>query len=377
MAGPASPTQSGRVVIVLTARPAGFERVVAVRADRVPGRAMPQSTRVHATTNDATDTLRRLLADGALDLPTPATGNTAARHLGLFELARHHSVSVARLAEAHTDAIAILAEAGRAPQAGALYGVWASVAPHPPVAPVRGELRHPAGNCLLLTADKPFASGLGIVDRALVDATCDAIEPVDPADPPPAGTTRLVDIDVRGAATVETNTDSWHTDALRDSATGSVRFVDHPVSRDDVIGGPDWYLDRVGFWHGACGPAACWAGAAAGLVDAAESMTDDNPHRRAHLGGMRSDAWALAAVLRAAGDEIDDDPANVERARARALSLRQTVERHVADILDRFSRSLGPRPFVGDGDVSQRWADTHLYVRQHHAERDLEVLGRG
>lgn len=338
---------------------------------------MSQNTRVDAPANDTTDMLRRLLSEGVLDLPMPGAGATAARHLGLFELARQHTVSVARLAEAHTDAVAILAEAGRSPRPGALYGVWASVPPQPPVAPVRGELRRASADELCLTADKPFASGLGIVDRALVSATCDAIEPIDPAQPPHLGTTRLVDVAVVDASTVEMNTDSWHTDALSDSATGSIRFVDHPVSPDDIIGPPNWYLERVGFWHGACGPAACWAGAAVGLVDAAECMTDDDPHRRAHLGGMRSDAWALAALLRAAGDEIDDDPRDVEHARARALSLRQTVERLVADILDRFGRSLGPRPFVGDHDVSQRWADTHLYVRQHHGERDLEGLGRG
>lgn len=142
-------------------------------------------------------------------------------------------------------------------------------------------------------------------------------------------------------------------------------------------GAPNWYLDRVGFWHGACGPAACWAGAAVGLVDAAELATDDDPHRRAHLGALRAHAWALAAVLRAAGDEIDRDPTDVTAARSRAVALRQTVERAVDDILDRVGRSLGPRPFVGDAVVSQRWSDTHLYVRQHHAERDLEVLGRG
>jgi hypothetical protein len=47
----------------------------------------------------------------------------------------------------------------------------------------------------------------------------------------------------------------------------------------------------------------------------------------------------------------------------------------VADILDRFGQALGPRPFVGDAAVNQRWMDTHLYTRQHHAERDLVALG--
>ena len=325
--------------------------------------------------------LRRLHTDGMLDLPAPGRGETARRHLCLFELARRYPVSVARLAEAHTDAVAILHETEREPVPGALYGVWASVAPHRPVAPLRGELRRSSADTVRLTADKPFASGLGIVDRALVTATCDAIEPVDTEAPGHVASSLLVDIAASEAPTISWQTDRWTTDALRGSGTGSIRFTDHPVAPADIVGPPNWcvnwYLERVGFWHGACGPAACWAGAAVGLVDAAEKITDDDPHRRAHLGALRSNAWALAALLRAAGDEIDDDPDDVARARARALSLRQTVERLATDILDRFGRSLGPRPFVDDGEVSQRWSDTHLYLRQHHAERDLEVLGRG
>ena len=60
----------------------------------------------------------------------------------------------------------------------------------------------------------------------------------------------------------------------------------------------------------------------------------------------------------------------------RALSLRHTVERLCTDVLDRFGRAFGPRPYVGDAAIAQRVADIHLYLRQDHAERDLEALGR-
>ncbi|MGB0114121.1 MAG: hypothetical protein WBP59_12930 [Ilumatobacteraceae bacterium] len=336
----------------------------------------PTQPSLPTVSGDVGATLRALHDQGELELPLPGRGDTAHRHMRLFELARSHDVSVARLAEAHTDAVAILLEAGHTPRSGELYGVWAS-APIPNHAPLRGELRRRAADRLELTADKPFASGLGVVDRALVTASCDPIAPVEPSATHATASSMLVDVDVRPSASVSFDTGRWTTEALRESATGSVRFTDHPLAPEDVVRGPNWYLDRVGFWHGACGPAACWAGAAVGLVDAAELATDDNPHRRAHLGALRAHAWSLAAVLRAAGDEIDRDPADVERAHRRALALRHTVERAVDDVLDRVGRSLGPRPFVGDAQVAQRWADTHLYVRQHHAERDLESLGRG
>lgn len=308
------------------------------------------------------DRLRSLIAGGELDLPDPGGGRTPERLLGLFDLARTQPVSVARLAEAHTDAVSILHEAGRQPVPGALYGVWASVGPvevrlcTPPGA-------SPGGGQPYLRGVKPFASGLGIVGRALVTVIDD-----DPRRP------LLVDTAVDGP-TVRFTTDAWASHALRDSATGVAEFVDQPVTLADVVGEPGWYLDRVGFWHGACAPAACWAGSAAGLLDAAEQLVDDDPHRRAHLGALRAATWALRAVLCSAGRQIDASAGDVDEARARAQAVRHVVERQATEILDRFGRAFGPRPFTTDASIAQRWADTHLYLRQFHGERDLAALG--
>jgi alkylation response protein AidB-like acyl-CoA dehydrogenase len=302
--------------------------------------------------------LRALLSRGDLELPDPGTGGTPERLRSLFDLARTRPVSVARLAEAHTDAVAILHEADRRPHPGALYGVWASAG----AADV--QVHTTAGGLQQLRGVKPFASGLRIIDRALV-TVIDA----------PSGDRLLYDVSLDHPS-VRTTTDQWVCEALRDSSTGAAEFVDRDTAPDDVVGGPGWYLERVGFWHGACAPAACWAGAVAGLLDAAEELVDDDPHRRAHLGALRADTWAMRAVLSTAGHQIDDDPTDVDAARSRAYAVRHTVERLATDVLDRFGRAFGPRPFTTDAAVSQRWADTHLYLRQHHGERDLAELGR-
>jgi alkylation response protein AidB-like acyl-CoA dehydrogenase len=310
----------------------------------------------------AADRFRDLVARGELDLPDPGGGASGERLVALFELARLQPVSVARLAEAHTDALAILHEAGRQPDASALYGVWASAGPHDVrlVADAEGRLR--------LHGCKPFASGLGIVDRALVTV-------IDDRSGGQPGRL-LVDVSVRGSE-VAHRLDDWVCDALRDAATGAAEFTGHRLDVDDIVGGSGWYLDRVGFWHGACAPAACWAGAAAGLLDASEQLVDDDPHRRANLGAMRSTVWAMRSLLWAAGGQIDASPDDIEWARARAYALRSTVERLATDLLDRFGRAFGPRPFAHDAALSQRWSDTHLYLRQHHGERDLAAAGAG
>jgi hypothetical protein len=58
--------------------------------------------------------LRELLHSGALDLPLPGGGETALRHQRLAAFGRE-DLTLARMVEAHNDAIAILAEAGRVP----------------------------------------------------------------------------------------------------------------------------------------------------------------------------------------------------------------------------------------------------------------------
>jgi hypothetical protein len=303
--------------------------------------------------NRTARTLRALSDAGELDLAMPGGGHTASRHLSLYELARRHPVSLARLAEAHTDGVAILCEAGIDPRPGALYGVWASSGPRDVVLDA---------SALEVSGTKPFCSGAGIVDRALLTVTDTDRGPL------------LADIDARPAPTLSYDTSGWLADALSDTATGVAAFDRHPVSRSAVGRETGWYLDRPGFWYGACGPAACWAGGASGLVDAASHLIDDDPHRRADLGAMRAAQWAMASALITAGDEIDKlAGANGRRV---ALSLRHTIERLATEVLDRFGQTLGPRPFVTDRELGARWADTHLYLRQHHGARDLAELGR-
>jgi len=59
-----------------------------------------------------------------------------------------------------------------------------------------------------------------------------------------------------------------------------------------------------------------------------------------------------------------------------ARRVRAVVEAAVGDVLDRVGRALGPGPLATDPDHAKRVGDLALYVRQSHAERDLEEHGR-
>jgi hypothetical protein len=295
---------------------------------------------------------RRLLEDGRLNLPFPGCGDTPGRYSELALICREN-LELGRLVEAHTDALAILHEAGREPKSRALYGVWASEG--------KAGLKVSDG---AVWGQKEFCTGADLVDCALITI----MEPE----------RRLMEIDLRaGADRIGFDTSEWSTDAFANTSTARTVFRGYPISEANFVGAPGWYLDRPGFWHGACGPASCWAGGAQGLIDYALRHTrKTNWHAVAHLGALQANGWQMGALLDAAGREIDNDFENIEAARVRALSLRHLIEQSCTDTLLRFGRAFGPRPLAFDAGIARRCHELMLYIRQSHAEPDLEELGR-
>jgi alkylation response protein AidB-like acyl-CoA dehydrogenase len=292
------------------------------------------------------------VADGAWVLPQPGGGDTTRRHLRLAALGRD-DLSLARIAEAHTDALAILAEAARTPRATALYGVWASDGPQ---SQLRASRRESGG--WLLDGTKQFCSGASFVTAALVTAHA------------PEGLLLFdIALDVPG---LRVEPSQWASPGLADTDTAPVAFSGVTIGHEQVIGAANWYLNRPGFWHGAIGPAACWAGGAMALVDAASRLGRKDPHSRAHRGALEAAAWGMSALLERAGRDIDADPLNRHGgARRRALMVRHLIERGCAEVMDRFGRGTGPHLLAGDSQVARQFAALAIYTRQCHGERDL------
>lgn len=289
-------------------------------------------------------------------MPVPGAGQTANRHLRLLEIGRE-DLELARLAEAHFDALAILAEGGQAPANESIYGVWASEK--------KGEslILEPSGSAFVLTGIKRFCTGIGIVDRALVTVT--------------APHRLLVDIDLTlHDDCIRFDEAEWATSEFAETHTATAFLSRFPIHTSQIVGAPDWYIDRPGFWWGACGPAACWAGGALALADFAQGLQHQDPHALAHLGAIQAEAWGLRTVLVRAGCEIDSEATTPGKARILALSVRHLVEQYCTDILRRFARAYGPRPLISEEKISRCYHQLDLYLRQSHAERDLELLGR-
>jgi alkylation response protein AidB-like acyl-CoA dehydrogenase len=214
-----------------------------------------------------------------------------------------------------------------------------------------------------LRGRRHYCSGAPVLDQALLTAEHGG-----------GGLLFLVDLHAEG---VRIEPSPWRSAALAATATTSVSFDDVVVPADALVGEPDFYLQRPGFWSGAVGVAAVWAGGAAGVRATMRRTVADEPHALAHLGAVEAACWAMEVALDAAGAAIDREPAPpFDAAMARALRARLLVDDRCRDVLDRAARALGPAPLAEDAEHAQRVADLELYLRQGHAERDLEVVGR-
>jgi alkylation response protein AidB-like acyl-CoA dehydrogenase len=297
----------------------------------------------------------RWLESGALDLPLPGAGATAQRWQRLAELTATDVVA-GRLAEAHTDAVAILAELGGPdPKPDQLWGVWAAES-RDAVLSARADRK--------LDGTKAWCSGAGLCTHALVTARLDS------------GDRALFAVELEHDG-VRPLPSAWRNTGMAESDTRSVQFSGTPAV---AVGEPGDYLNRPGFWHGAIGVSACWLGGARAVAAplyrrAGDGSTD--PHMLAHLGAVDAALTAAEATLASAAGEIDADPLNRKgTAELIARRARAVVETAVDEAIHHTARALGPAPLCLDAQHAQRVADLTIYVRQSHAERDLEQLGR-
>jgi hypothetical protein len=294
---------------------------------------------------------------GQLDLPLPGHGRTRVRWAALAGLAES-DLSLARLAEGHADALAILDElGGPVPPTGSRWGVWAAMPPGPSLS---AELRD---GTWWLDGTKQYCSGARVCTHVLVTA----------------GTPDGVRLFAAGTAAegVRPVPGTWPAVGMAGSDTLNVRFAHVPA---EPVGPPGGYVARPGFSHGGAGVAACWYGGARGVARpllAAARQRDIGPHGFAHLGAVDIALRTAEAALEQAADEIDADPLDRKDAGGRrALRVRALTETVAAEVLTRVGRALGAGPLGHDGAHARQVADLTVYLRQHHAEKDLEQLGR-
>lgn len=288
--------------------------------------------------------------------PLPGHGHTE-RRLELLARCSAKDVVLGRLVEAHADAVAILyelqADVDLLPTSGAgrLWGVWAA-------GPADAVVASHHADGWRVTGTKLWCSGAGLVTHALVDAIC-----IDGQ--------RLFEIELSHPGVTRDRPD-WVGPGMSRADTRRVDLLDVPAQ---AIGAPGDYLSRPGFWAGAIGVAACWHGGTIAVADALRSAVERSAdsHALVHLGAIYAALLQNRSTLREAGRYVDAQPTTDFVVLARAV--RSTVERNASSVVDRVGRALGPRPLAYDKNHAQAVHDLQVYIRQDHAERDLERLG--
>ena len=303
--------------------------------------------------------LGRLVHAGLDQLPLPGSGRTLLRWQALAAVASH-DLSLAKLYEGHTDALAILHELGvpEAAAAGSLWGVWAAESPGGRAivqARTNGEEHINGGKC--------WCSGAASASHALLTAWR------------PDGTgPQLVRLALSQPG-VEVSGQAWRAIGMASSASFDVKFEG---ARGHAVGGTGDYLARPGFWHGGAGIAACWYGGAVALAGALRQSLEHasdgraRDHRRVALGRVDEALGSAAALLREAARWIDDHP--LKDSRELALRARLAAEHSAKRVLDEAGSALGAAAFCRDARFARAAADLPVFLAQSHADRDFEAL---
>jgi alkylation response protein AidB-like acyl-CoA dehydrogenase len=303
--------------------------------------------------------LQHLVQRGLDQLPQPGSGRTLQRWQALAQVAAK-DLSLAKLYEGHTDALAIMAELCRdAALPQGTWGIWAAEAPGS-----RTLIEDAGAGQVRLRGTKFWCSGAAVVDHGLLTAWyADGRGP------------QLVRVGMRQAGIT---VDSSHWQAVGMAASSSV-----DVSFNDVtgalVGAVGDYLTRPGFWQGGAGIAACWYGGAQALADCLRRALMQAPlpwrtsFRLAALGKIDTSLQTTAATLRQTAAWIDAHPA--DDASAATLRARLAAETCATLVLDEAGRALGASAFCRNAQFARMAADLPVYVRQSHGEKDFATLG--
>ncbi len=308
--------------------------------------------------------LEQLVRRGFDRLPLPGQGATLQRWQALAAVAQH-DLSLAKLYEGHTDALAIMAELGEQlpnDTATQTWGTWAAEAPSG-----RTVIESIAADgSATLSGAKCWCSGAASASHALLTAWfADGRGP------------QLVRVAISHPA-IEVSAAAWQAVGMAGSASLDVGFDGADAH---LVGKVGDYLSRPGFWQGGAGIAACWYGGSLAIASALRQSVMQAPaaarsgFKLAALGKVDLALRSTAAVLREAAEWIDANPQ--ADASDIALRARLAAERSATLALDEAGRSLGATPFCRDARFARAAADLPVFIRQSHAERDFAALGEG
>jgi alkylation response protein AidB-like acyl-CoA dehydrogenase len=291
-------------------------------------------------------------ADGAADL------------LHLFLLLGQGSLSVARLYEAHVNALQlicrygteqIVARSAEDAAAGELFALWVTDPQN------GGTILRQTSNGFILEGGKAFCSGAGVATRALITAAADH-------------GIRMLVVSLEPETSVKPSDIKLH--GMRAAITGAVDLSGMRVSEESLLGQAGDYLKEpvfsAGAWRGS-------AGALGGLValvkihrdEICKRRRDEDPHQQTRFGQLvmaceAARLWMTHAALHGC---LEDD---TDEAVVAYINLaRLAVEAACLDAMRLIQRGLGLGAFVAGHPAERICRDLATYLRQPAPDETL------
>ncbi len=288
----------------------------------------------------------------------------AAELLRLFMLLGEASLSVARLYEAHVNALQLIVRYGSESLAWAcaedagqkhIFALWVTD-PH-------GQelVLEPRGTGFVLRGRKDFCSGAGTATRALITAN-------------DRTGTRMLLVRLRPGERVLSS--RLKLGGMRAAVTGSVDFSGMEVEQSDLIGEVGDYLREPAFSAGAWRGSAAALGGLAAIVECHREQIlqrhrEDDPHQRMRFGqnviAYETARLWMVKVARLACVEDDSAEAIV----AYVNLARLAVEAVCLEAMQTAQRSLGLSGFIAGSRMEMLCRDLGAYLRQPAPDETL------
>ena len=258
-------------------------------------------------------------------------------------------LTLAKWFESHLDALSILYELGYGETQQGLWAVWAAEG-HP------NPIRYQDGK---ISGSKSWCSGAHIVDYVLMTYRDEQ------------GKSQLLTVAMNQSG-IDIDNSAWQAVGMQATDTATVTF-DHVAATQ--VGTPNAYLDRVGFWHGAAGVAACWYGATASLASYLIESYQQKPndYKAMYLGQISSDLAVSRQYLHQVAYLIDSQPEDNHELAIR--QLRTNIEQLARQVIETVGQALGAAPFCGNAHFATLSADLTVFIRQSHGAFDLQRIG--
>lgn len=258
-------------------------------------------------------------------------------------------LTIAKWFESHLDALSILHETGYEQAPEGLWAVWAAEGHPDPIRYKQGKVN----------GTKAWCSGANSVDNGLLTYRNEQAQ----------SCLLIINMHQQG---ISIDNSAWQSVGMQATDTATIQFNEVTANK---VGTANDYLDRVGFWHGAAGVAACWYGASAKLASYLITAYQQKPnaYKAMYLGQISTALAVTQQYFYYVASLMNTQPQDNHELTIR--QLRANVEQLARQVIEITGQALGAAPFCSHAHFARLAADLPVFIRQSHGAFDWQQIG--